>query len=120
MSFNPEDYHSDSSGIGRVPLQFILECSVDDGSKMLEIPLLAIPGYLNCPESKQQQQLIDMSNEILHVIEECAEEAEEGGSSLQKIQRAMEQSGKILWRVAIEYNYNECYKRTRTRKKKLV
>mmetsp|Transcript_30941 Transcript_30941/g.57286 ORF Transcript_30941/g.57286 Transcript_30941/m.57286 type:complete len:665 (-) Transcript_30941:91-2085(-) len=69
--------------IGRIPIQFILECSVDDGSKMLEIPLFAIPSLTICnqlfaiPSSSislsqrrptLQQQQLDISNEILQEL----------------------------------------------------
>ncbi|KAL7453144.1 hypothetical protein ACHAWC_004808 [Mediolabrus comicus] len=37
------DDDDDVAMIGRVPIQYTLECSVDDGLKRLEIPLFAIP-----------------------------------------------------------------------------
>ena len=68
--------------IGRIPIQFILECSVDDGSKMLEIPLFAIPSLTicnqlfaipsssisSCQRPTLQQQHLDISNEILQEL----------------------------------------------------
>ena len=61
-----------STGIGRIPIQFILECSVDDGSRMLDIPLFAIPSSYQ-PNIKQKmptliQEQIDISNEILQEL----------------------------------------------------
>ena len=68
--------------IGRIPIQYILECSVDDGSKMLEIPLFAIPSLTicnqlfaipsssisSCQRPTLQQQQLDISNEILQEL----------------------------------------------------
>jgi len=76
---NDDDILSTSSDsnnkndIGQVPLQYILQCSVDDGSKMLEIPLFSIPSsyYNNSLSSipqQQQQKKINISNEILQEI----------------------------------------------------
>jgi len=66
---------SNNNHIGQVPLQYTLQCSVDDGSKMLEIPLYSIPtssyNYNNSQSSSiplQHQQKIDISNEILQEI----------------------------------------------------
>ena len=55
--------------IGRIPIQFILECSVDDGTEMLEIPLLAIPPTTDeSMTSLQLQQQVNVSNEILQEL----------------------------------------------------
>ena len=64
---------NNSNNIGRVPLQYTLQCSVDDGSKMLEVPLYSIPSssYYNSQSSSiqiQQKKKIDISNEILQEI----------------------------------------------------
>lgn len=62
--------------IGRVPIQFTLECSVDDGSKMLEIPLFAIPTPTVREQQSTQQsvqhqveaRLVEISNELLQEL----------------------------------------------------
>ena len=66
------------SMIGVVPIQHILECSVDDGTKWLEIPLFAIPSLFQhamlSPQHSSQQKLdqfqmdMDISNEILQEL----------------------------------------------------
>eukprot|EP00585_Thalassiosira_rotula_P001058 CAMPEP_0196161822 /NCGR_PEP_ID=MMETSP0910-20130528/47524_1 /TAXON_ID=49265 /ORGANISM="Thalassiosira rotula, Strain GSO102" /LENGTH=502 /DNA_ID=CAMNT_0041426767 /DNA_START=81 /DNA_END=1590 /DNA_ORIENTATION=- len=62
-------------GIGRVPVRFVLECSVDDGSKRFEIPLFAVPSSSsssvsppNVSSLQQQQQQLDISEEILQEL----------------------------------------------------
>ena len=61
-----------STGIGRIPIQFILECSVDDGSRMLDVPLFAIPSSyqstIKQAMPKLIQEQIDISNEILQEL----------------------------------------------------
>ena len=61
-----------NNNIGQVPLQYILQCSVDDGSKTLEVPLFSIPSsYYNSSQSSSipiQQKKINISNEILQEI----------------------------------------------------
>ena len=61
--------------VGRVPIKYTLECSVDDGLKRLEIPLFAIPSsyqqqqqqhHLTAPNNLQQQ--VEISNEILQEL----------------------------------------------------
>jgi hypothetical protein len=63
--------------IGRVPIQFTLQCSVDDGSKMLDIPLFAIPTIqLGREQSTTQHslqyqvgtRLVEISNELLQEL----------------------------------------------------
>jgi hypothetical protein len=62
--------------IGRVPIQFTLDCSVDDGSKMLEIPLFAIPTPAVREHQSTQQsvqhpveaRLVEISNELLQEL----------------------------------------------------
>ena len=66
VSFDKSD--GVDEGIGKVPIQFILECSVDDGSKMLEIPLFSIPSSSIAKPQTDLQQQIDMSNEILQEL----------------------------------------------------
>ncbi|KAL9184938.1 hypothetical protein ACHAXT_002715 [Thalassiosira profunda] len=58
-----------SAEIGRVPVQFVLECSVDDGTKRLEVPLLAMPasGEETAMPPPLQQQL-EFSNDILQEL----------------------------------------------------
>ena len=62
---------NNSNNFGQVPLQYILQCSVDDGSKMLEIPLFSIPSSSSYSQSSiplHQKKKIDISNEILQEI----------------------------------------------------
>lgn len=75
LPFQSSNNEENSFDICRIPLEFVLECSVDDGSKMMEIPLVAIP-TTTCQErtmqplssSSRQQQKLDMSNEILQEL----------------------------------------------------
>ena len=68
QSTNDHEGDDSTEKISRVPIQFILECSVDDGSKLLEIPLLAIPEGTASMASPQTQQQVDVSNEILQEL----------------------------------------------------
>ena len=68
-SSNDEENSMDT--ICRIQLEFILECSEDDGSKMMQIPLGAIP--TTCQERMKMQSLsfsmqhqrLGMSNKVL-------------------------------------------------------
>lgn len=50
--------------IRTIPLKFILECSVDDGSKRLEIPLFAVPDSYDRNHSPVRDP-VEVSNEVL-------------------------------------------------------
>lgn len=68
LSSTSDDNNND---IVQVPLQYTLQCSVDDGSKMLEVPLFSIPSDYNSQSLSipiQQKKKIDISNEILQEI----------------------------------------------------
>ena len=59
--------------IGRVPVRYVLECSVDDGSKMLEIPLYAIPSSAAaasspCLRQRRLQEEVEISSDILQEL----------------------------------------------------
>jgi ribosomal protein L12E/L44/L45/RPP1/RPP2 len=64
---------SSSSSISTIPIRYVWECSVDDGTKMLEVPLFALPQEIlknlaSSSSSKQQQLLmqdIEISSDIL-------------------------------------------------------
>jgi hypothetical protein len=65
---------SSSSSISTIPIRYVLECSVDNGTKMLEVPLFALPQEMlknlasSSLSSKQQQLLmqeIEISSDIL-------------------------------------------------------
>ena len=53
----------DDRRLRTVPIKFTLECSVDDGSKLLEIPLFSVPRSAAVPSHYQEK--IELSNEIL-------------------------------------------------------
>ena len=65
--------------IGRVPVRYVLECSVDDGTKMLEIPLYAIPSTSTmtsssaaasspCLRQRRLQEEVEISIDILQEL----------------------------------------------------
>ena len=55
--------------IGRVPVRYVLECSVDDGTKMLEIPLYAIPSTSTMTSSSAaRQRQVEISSDILQEL----------------------------------------------------
>lgn len=64
----------DFAMIGRVPIQYTLECSVDDGLKRLEIPLFAIPSSYKPSTSSSTSSFNDLkmqleiSNDILQEV----------------------------------------------------
>jgi hypothetical protein len=55
-----------------VPIKYILECSVDDGQKRLEIPLFAIPSSYQVKSSSSSpsylQRQLEISNDILQEL----------------------------------------------------
>ncbi|KAL3802689.1 hypothetical protein HJC23_012013 [Cyclotella cryptica] len=53
--------------IKTVPLKFVLECSVDDGSKRLEIPLFAIPDRYD-QNPLEAREPFEISNEVLREL----------------------------------------------------
>jgi len=53
----------DGRRVRTVPIKFTLECSVDDGSKFLEIPLISVPRNAAVPSHHHAK--IDLSNDIL-------------------------------------------------------
>ena len=53
----------DGGRMRTVPIKFTLECSVDDGSKLLEIPLFSVPRNAAVPSHYQDK--IELSNDIL-------------------------------------------------------
>ncbi|EJK43735.1 hypothetical protein THAOC_37802 [Thalassiosira oceanica] len=53
----------DGRRVRTVPIKFTLECSVDDGSKFLEIPLFSVPRNADVPSHHHAK--IDLSNDIL-------------------------------------------------------
>ena len=67
-SKDSEDISSDDSTIRRIPIEFVLECSVDDGTKILEIPLLAMPSSYREELPTQLQRQLDTSNDILQEL----------------------------------------------------
>ncbi|KAL3788482.1 hypothetical protein ACHAW5_002541 [Stephanodiscus triporus] len=59
--------------IGGMPIRFVLECSVDDDGKMLEIPLYAVPSSSTTSSSsvRQQRRLqeeLEISSDILQEL----------------------------------------------------
>jgi hypothetical protein len=65
--------------IGRVPVRYVLECSVDDGAKLLEIPLHAIPSSSTmtssseaasspCLRQRRLQEEMEISSDILQEL----------------------------------------------------
>ncbi len=73
LESNDGDRRDDTDiDIGRVPIRMTLECSVDDGSKMLEVPLFTVPSSfqptLTATASPRQRQQIDISNDILQEL----------------------------------------------------
>jgi len=60
-----------TAAVGRVPVKYTLQCSVDDGLKRLEIPLFAIPSSYRLKESSSSSRLqrqVEISNEILQEL----------------------------------------------------
>jgi len=72
FNYNNEEVDEDggTSSVGRVPIKYTLQCSVDDGLKRLEIPLFAIPSsyQLTTTSSTQLEQQLEISNEILQEL----------------------------------------------------
>lgn len=63
---------SSSSSVGTIPIRYVLECSVDNGTKMLEVPLFSLPQEVLknffASSSKKRQRLmqeIETSCDIL-------------------------------------------------------
>eukprot|EP00984_Skeletonema_dohrnii_P026658 scaffold16024_cov81-Skeletonema_dohrnii-CCMP3373.AAC.1 len=66
---NNEEEDGGTSSVGRVPIKYTLQCSVDDGLKRLEIPLFAIPSsYQLTSSSSHLEQQLEISNEILQEL----------------------------------------------------
>eukprot|EP00985_Skeletonema_marinoi_P008791 scaffold4015_cov200-Skeletonema_marinoi.AAC.22 len=70
-----EEEEDGGTSVGRVPIKYTLQCSVDDGLKRLEIPLFAIPSsyqLTTTPSSSssppQLEQQLEISNEILQEL----------------------------------------------------
>ena len=58
-------------GVGRVPVKYTLQCSVDDGLKRLEIPLFAIPSSYHLKALSSLSSLhrqVEISNEMLQEL----------------------------------------------------
>eukprot|EP00970_Alexandrium_tamarense_P020451 scaffold15251_cov214-Alexandrium_tamarense.AAC.2 len=58
--------HHDEGTIGTVPIAFILECTVDDGTKKLQIPLYANSNANTTPNNLQKR--VEVSNQILQEL----------------------------------------------------
>ena len=66
---NAEGGMGSATPVGRVPVKYTLECSVDDDLKRLEIPLFAIPSsYQLTSSSISLQRQVEISNEILQEL----------------------------------------------------
>ena len=73
LSFFDNDDDDDVAMIGRVPIQYTLECSVDDGLKRLEIPLFAIPSSYkptttSTTSFNNLKMQLEISNDILQEV----------------------------------------------------
>jgi len=73
FTHSDDDDEEDDGGtsVGRVPIKYTLQCSVDDGLKRLEIPLFAIPSSYQLTTSStstQLEQQLEISNEILQEL----------------------------------------------------
>lgn len=63
--------------VGRVPIKYTLECSVDDGLKRLEIPLFAIPSSYHYQTTKSSSSTSSLSSHLIQQIEISNEILEE-------------------------------------------
>lgn len=71
-SDDDDEEEDGGTSVGRVPIKYTLQCSVDDGLKRLEIPLFAIPSSYQLTTtpstSTQLEQQLEISNEILQEL----------------------------------------------------
>ncbi|KAK1734021.1 hypothetical protein QTG54_015279 [Skeletonema marinoi] len=70
FNHSEEEEEDGETSVGRVPIKYTLQCSVDDGLKRLEIPLFAIPSsyQLTTSPPTQLEQQLEISNEILQEL----------------------------------------------------
>ncbi|KAL7537218.1 hypothetical protein ACHAWF_005693, partial [Thalassiosira exigua] len=54
--------------LARVPVRFVLECSVDDGAKELEVPLPSVPAARSDELTPDVRRRVEASNEMLREI----------------------------------------------------